>query len=200
MPKREDEYWAGRKENLKLCPICRKRLIRADLRMCQPCLEEELARRRKRPDTPEIKRCPNKNCRQLSVTWNSVTKRYECLNRKCNLNLTEEEFQIAEQNAPPLQNCPKCGQETVTWVEFYSLFQCVNPKCKRCFTETELRKRVGHEPAHEEFAAHKRQIVQDWRECPECGQELLVWNPSNLQYECLNAGCKQRFKESQLNW
>ena len=141
MPQRKDEYYAGLKENMKWCPVCGKRLIKADLGMCQDCSYKRLDLRQPPMDAPELQRCPE--CRQKSLFWDSRNKVYECLNRRHKKRFTEHEFEVAEQSAPPLQKCPDCGQETITWVEFYSFYECVNPKCKRCFTETEFKKIAG---------------------------------------------------------
>ena len=133
MPRREDEYWASQKENLRYCSA-HKRYYRVDLG-CQICWQERQARRLHCEEPPQLRHCPK--CRLVSLFGNPSLNLYECLNRRCDKQFTENELETTEDNAPTLQNCPHCGQKTVTLVESFNIFQCVNSKCKRVFTASE---------------------------------------------------------------
>ena len=104
MPKRENEYWASRKENLRYCSK-HKSYHRADLK-CQLCFEEELAFRHKKVEPPQLRICTN--CNKISLFWNTSINMYECLNPPCGKKITQTEFEStveieSDQDQEPTQ-------------------------------------------------------------------------------------------------
>lgn len=88
MPKREDDFWASRKEKLNYC-IKHKRYYKADYG-CQLCIFERLGTKRATHDRPRLQKCPE--CKRDSLFWNEKTELYECLNPKCKRRFTLNEL------------------------------------------------------------------------------------------------------------
>jgi hypothetical protein len=143
MPKREDEYWAGQKDNLKYC-YKHKRYYRADLN-CQLCQLEEFAGREQPSETVQLKKCPN--CKRMSLFWNKYSNLFECLNTKCKRRFTDDEYrrivessQHAEKQKPQhLQRCPHCGQGMLQWNSSRQKYECLNISCKFTFSQDEYK-------------------------------------------------------------
>lgn len=74
MPKREDDYWASQKEELRYCSK-HKRYYRADVG-CQLCWMEEHQERR----STKLRECPV--CHEMSL-FQTGDNLFECLNLKC---------------------------------------------------------------------------------------------------------------------
>ena len=94
MPKREDEYWAGRSQQLRYC-YTHMRYYRSDAGGCQVCLYEQVTIRWQRTEglkeqVEPLEKCPA--CQKVSLFWNRVTEMYECLNPACEESITPQEF------------------------------------------------------------------------------------------------------------
>ena len=70
MPKREDERWAGHKEELRYCSE-HKRYYRADVG-CQLCGYEALRPEWGEAGSTKLKECPR--CGEPSLFWNEKTE------------------------------------------------------------------------------------------------------------------------------
>lgn len=96
MPKREDSYWASRKEHLRYCSK-HKRYYRADVG-CQLCGYEKSGLRQKKEERPPLKRCLE--CGHVSLFWNKSSELYECLNAKCKRSFVEGELRSTGPETP----------------------------------------------------------------------------------------------------
>ncbi len=88
MPKREDEYWASRKEGLSYC-MKHKRYYRSDIG-CQLCQLEEKKEARNGKEDIRLERCPD--CLEPSLFWNDGSQLYECMNLSCKHAFNKSEF------------------------------------------------------------------------------------------------------------
>ena len=109
MPKREDEYWAGEKSELRYCPK-HKRYYHKEAG-CQLCGWEELERIREgKQAAPQLQKCPE--CKEESLFWNAFTGLYECLNPNCRRRLTREEFVAKESGAAEIREARRQPTDT----------------------------------------------------------------------------------------
>jgi len=88
MPKREDEYWAAEKSDLRYC-FKHKRYYRADFG-CQLCVIEEFQPIQSTNDRSRLMKCPK--CSKITLFWNEKEGTFECLNLKCKRVFTEKEL------------------------------------------------------------------------------------------------------------
>lgn len=95
MAKREDEYWASQKQDLRYCSK-HKRYYKADIG-CQLCYLDRVDLEKKVSGTSRLQKCPN--CAQKSLFWNRRYKRYECLDAKCRLTFMEAELRGARSES-----------------------------------------------------------------------------------------------------
>lgn len=136
MPKREDDYWASQRENLRYCSK-HKRYYRYDLG-CQLCQLESLAAKELHKDSPQLQRCPK--CKRQSLFWNGSTSLYECLNPKCRRRFTEHELRgvkVEQQEVRELLKCPRCGQGMLFLNASTLRYECLNKRCQQTYSESE---------------------------------------------------------------
>lgn len=95
MPRREDEYWAGTKSDLRYC-FRHKRYYRADFG-CQLCVIEKFGPVHSTNRRSRLMKCPK--CNKATLFWNQKEGTFECLNLKCKRVFTEEELRDAVLSA-----------------------------------------------------------------------------------------------------
>jgi len=95
MPKREDEYWAAEKSDLRYC-FKHKRYYRADFG-CQLCVIEKLQPIQSIDAKSRLMKCPK--CGKITLFWNEKDGTFECLNLKCKRLFTEKELRDLVLNA-----------------------------------------------------------------------------------------------------
>ncbi|MBT9161229.1 MAG: hypothetical protein AAGB97_04530 [Dehalococcoidia bacterium] len=88
MPRREDEYWASSKGNLRYY-YKHKRYYRADIG-CQLCSYERFVTTREKRE-PKLLEC--RDCHQRSLFWNERFGFYECLNVACRRAFAKDEIE-----------------------------------------------------------------------------------------------------------
>lgn len=156
MPKREDEFYASEKLDLRYCSI-HKRYYKVNIG-CQICGYEylsDISKSKGNKDADlqyEIQNCPA--CGEVSLYLNNDNNIYECLNINCRqiftqdrLNLTrtkklseeiKEEYDYKE--VAKLQKCPGCKELSLLWNDITKQYECQNINCKCTFTEDKFLK------------------------------------------------------------
>ncbi|MDD5127321.1 MAG: hypothetical protein PHR43_04400 [Dehalococcoidales bacterium] len=92
MPSREDEFWASQKQkDFILCPK-HNRLYDPNFG-CQLCYLEKSTSQEKPNVIPEnvtLLKCPR--CLKVSLTWFTQLEAYECMNPKCKVAYTQQQY------------------------------------------------------------------------------------------------------------
>ena len=101
MPKREDEHWAGRKQNLRYCAK-HARYYRPDVG-CQFCGYDKVLPRQEGEDGQRLDRCPK--CERASLFWDTKYGLYECLNPKCRKRFAKGEVAQRRESASTPGKC-----------------------------------------------------------------------------------------------
>jgi transposase-like protein len=224
MPNREDETWAGQKDDLCYC-YTHKRYYDEKVG-CQRCYTDHLNLKiaiDAIPQAPELKHCPQ--CKRESLFWNKYARQFECLDLSCKKTYTKEEYEAATAlRLDETLKCLRCGQTSVVWNRPFVCYECKS--CHKTFSREEVtaalatdaeEKRVQSEPREEEHP--KEQVEEAVKEvvpyqmapgtpvqsqtpaplqvCPSCKERSLVPNRAGNGYECLK--CRETFFKASVD-
>lgn len=190
MPNREDERWAGQKDDLCYC-YTHKRYY--DERVgCQRCYIDHLNLKiavDAIPQTPELEQCPQ--CKRKSLFWNKFARQFECLDLSCGRTYSKEEYEAA--TAPRFDEtlkCLRCGRKSVVWNRPFVHYECKS--CHKTFTRGEMTAALatdaeaGREEQTEEAAKEvvlsqvapkapeQSQTPTPLQVCPRCGESKYL--------------------------
>lgn len=158
MPKREDEFWAGRKEEKEgvprrpLCPFCGKgdRVYYNKQYKCWRCGW----------------------CEKSFPTPSGVRP-------------VKGEF--VEEQAPQLYRCPRCGRDSLFKHHKSGLYECLNRDCQAVFASTYIVEpaRKSGKPSHTGIQGEVRgeRGTKGFR-CPRCGSSSIYYSRYHNRWYC----------------
>jgi transposase-like protein len=207
MPNREDERWAGQKDDLCYC-YTHKRYY-DDRVGCQRCYVDHLNLKiavDAIPQTPELEHCPQ--CKRKSLFWNKCARQFECLEPRCRKTYSEEEYKAATAlRLDETLKCLRCGLTAVKWNRHFVYFECGS--CHKTFTREEMTASLATDAmekkeeapgsktySEREFVAATTPRLDETLKCPRCGQISLIWVKPFASYQCAN--CRKAFTKDEV--